>query len=207
MRIAQAASKLCVRSLGVRRAARLRRWPWRGARLGKPRILRRRSARSPSFSARSAVSSWTWIFSSKPCGTSRRHAGRATVLARRCLRPNPGGDAHARHWIAGRVRGRGALRADPGEPGGLLPALGPIGAFTGRDGAARRDPASGVGPPVLWLSTDRRLASARGLVRQPQASGSVDARGQPNQTLVVDAPALAPKQGADPRAGASTTSV
>jgi transposase-like protein len=28
-----------------------------------------------SCSARSASSSWTWIFSKKPCGTSRRHAG------------------------------------------------------------------------------------------------------------------------------------
>ena len=48
---------------------RLRRWLWRVERRGKPPILRRHSARSPNCSAKSGVSSWIWIFSSKPCGT------------------------------------------------------------------------------------------------------------------------------------------
>ena len=36
------------------------------------------------------------VFSSKPCGVSRRHAGRATGLARRRLRRHPSDDAPAR---------------------------------------------------------------------------------------------------------------
>ena len=74
--------RLC--AAGVDRARRRRR-----ARLGArgPRPaqragrLRRRASGLPSWSARSASSSWNWIFFGKPCGRSGEHAGRAPSLA------------------------------------------------------------------------------------------------------------------------------
>ena len=56
----------------------------RGARPRRKRRLRssrRRGGAMPSWSARSASSSWNWIFFGKPCGRSRKHAGRASGLA------------------------------------------------------------------------------------------------------------------------------
>ena len=85
-----------------------------------------------SSSVGSASSSWNSIFSSKPCGKSRRCAGRTTGLARRRLRPHPSADAAARLAFGGTDVHVGA-----GQPCRVLPALAGCGSAHGRDGVAR----------------------------------------------------------------------
>ena len=59
---------------------RRRRWLWqlrvRRFQAVRPPPLRKRAGASRRSNARSASSSWNWIFSGKPCGISRRSVGR-----------------------------------------------------------------------------------------------------------------------------------
>jgi len=88
----------------------------------------------------SASNSGKRIFFAQPCSKSGDDAGGTAVLARGHPRRDPGSDAAARH-----DRDRAAVRLERGQPGRLLPSLASLGTSPGRDGAARRDPASEPG--------------------------------------------------------------
>lgn len=135
--------------------------------------------RSPSSSARSVGSNRTWIFSRQPCGISRRHAGRATGLARRRLRLHPSDGAPARRRAAGGACGGADVCTGRGEPRRLLPRLGRERPRVPGDGGQGCHPAPGACPPPLRLSADHGPARARGLGGRPQARRPADARGQP----------------------------
>ncbi len=128
-----------LRGRGRPRKARWRRRESAAKRARRSRRLTRpRRSGLPNWSARSASSSWIWIFFGKPCGKSGKHAGRATGLARRRLRGHPGDDDPA---AARRTHDRADVRAGRRQPRRLLPALAGLGAAPGGDRGARRDPA------------------------------------------------------------------
>ena len=118
---------------------------------------------------------WRWIFSKVPCKKSRLDARAAAALARRRLRPNPGGDADARQ-----PEYRADVSAGAGEPGRVS-----IGRCRSRRQRKKSmevrsaDSADRAGAsPALWLSAGHSGTAAARDAGESQAGVADHAGGQ-----------------------------